>query len=371
MTRCLPKRATRAVILAATAGLAVSLCACSSAQSTQSQSSSPGQQTDPATTALQGVGGFSQWPAQVFSPYFETWTSGSIPSFSSQSGVKYFNLGFLQASSAGSCTLTWDGNSSQAVTASAFGPQIGKLKQAGGNVALTFGGQSAGNNGTEIADSCTDVNSIAAAYESVISTYHVTRLDMDVELNSLNNTAGIDRRNKALVMTQAWAAQHGHSLQIQYTLPVQPSGLQPNALSVLQDAVSAGVHISVVNIMAFDYYDVPGTVEMGTEAIRAADSVHRQLAALYPKYSSKKLWATEGITFLPGIDDNPSKTEVTSLSDAKQILAFARDHSFGLISIWAIERDNGGCPGSVDSNSCSGISQDSWAFSHLLEPFTS
>jgi hypothetical protein len=368
MTRCLPQRMGRAVILAAAAGLAVSLSACSSAQST---SAPPAQQTDPGTTALQGVGGFSDWPGQVFSPYFETWTSGSIPSFASQSGAKYFNLGFLQAASPGSCTLTWDGNSSSGITASDFGSQIGQLKQQGGNVALTFGGQSAGSNGTEIADSCTDVSSIAADYESVISTYHVTRLDMDVELNALNDAAGIQRRNQAIAMAQAWAAKNGHSLQVQYTLPVQPTGLQSNALSVLQNAVSEGVHISVVNIMAFDYYDVPGTVEMGTEAIRAAENVHQQLASLFPKDSSKKLWALEGITFLPGIDDNPSKTEVTSLSDAKQILAFAQDHSFGLISIWAIERDNGGCPGSVDSNSCSGISQDSWAFSHLLEPFTS
>ena len=42
----------------------------------------------------------------------------------------------------------------------------------------------------------------------------------------------------------------------------------------------------------------------------------------------------------------------------------------GLLSIWAIERDNGGCPGTIDSDYCSGIKQPAWAFSHLLEPFT-
>jgi hypothetical protein len=40
------------------------------------------------------------------------------------------------------------------------------------------------------------------------------------------------------------------------------------------------------------------------------------------------------------------------------------------LSIWAIQRDNGGCPGTIDSNHCSGIKQGIWAFSHLLEPFT-
>jgi hypothetical protein len=362
----MPRRVTGSVILAA-AALAVSLGACSSG-STQASSAPATQKSDPPTSAPQ-AGGFEQWPAQVYSPYFETWTNSSLSSLASQSGARYFNLGFLQAETAGSCTLTWDG--SQSADSAADKSEIGLLKQRGGNVALTFGGQSAGNNGTEIADACSDVSAIAADYEAVINTYHVTRLDMDVELNALNNSAGIERRNRAIVMTQAWAASHGYPLQIQYTLPVQPSGLQPNALSVLQSAVQEGVKVSLVNLMAFDYYDLPAGVGMGTAATGAATSVNSQLAALYPKKSRQELYAMEGITFLPGIDDNPSKTEVTQLSNARQILSFARDHSLGMLSIWAIQRDHGGCPGTVDSNSCSGISQDSWAFSHLVESFTS
>jgi hypothetical protein len=40
-----------------------------------------------------------------------------------------------------------------------------------------------------------------------------------------------------------------------------------------------------------------------------------------------------------------------------------------LLSIWAIQRDNGDCPGTVGANECSGIAQPAWAFSHLLQPF--
>jgi hypothetical protein len=364
------RRVTGSVIFAA-AALAVSLSACSGSSSTQTSSTPPApRSSDPAASAgPQGVGAFKQWPAQVYSPYFETWVNGSLPSLASQSGASYFNLGFLQAESPGSCTLTWDG--SQSAASQGYVSEIGQLKQRGGNVALAFGGQSAGNNGTDIADACGDVNAIAADYEAVINTYHVTRLDMDVELNALSDAAGIARRNKAIRMTQAWAASHGYPLQIQYTLPVQPSGLQSNALAVLQNAVQEGARVSLVNVMTFDYYDLPGQVDMGTTATDAAASVHSQLATVYPKKSQRELWAMEGITFLPGIDDNPNKTEVTQLSDARRILSFARDHSLGLLSIWAIQRDNGGCPGSVDNNSCSGISQGDWAFSHLVELFTS
>ncbi len=76
------------------------------------------------------------------------------------------------------------------------------------------------------------------------------------------------------------------------------------------------------------------------------------------------------MTMLPGIDDYPKKTEVTSLADAQTMLSFAQRQSMNFLSIWAIQRDNGGCPGSTDSNTCSGITQNTWDFSHLLEPFT-
>jgi hypothetical protein len=78
----------------------------------------------------------------------------------------------------------------------------------------------------------------------------------------------------------------------------------------------------------------------------------------------------EAMTLLPGIDDLRKKTEVTSLADAATMLGFAQQQNMNLLSIWAIQRDNGGCPGTVDSNTCSGITQNTWDFSHLLETFT-
>jgi len=77
-----------------------------------------------------------------------------------------------------------------------------------------------------------------------------------------------------------------------------------------------------------------------------------------------------GITLMPGIDDYPGKTEVTTLASAGQVLGFARQHGLALLSIWAIQRDNGGCPGTAGASTCSGITQNRWDFSHLLERFT-
>ena len=127
------RRVAGSVILAA-AVLAGFLSACSS---TPPPSTPDTQPAAPVASASQGAGNFTAWPARVYSPYFETWVDSSLPALASQSGARYFNLGFLQASSAGSCTLTWDG--SQSADSAAYQSEIGQLKQQGGNVALTFG----------------------------------------------------------------------------------------------------------------------------------------------------------------------------------------------------------------------------------------
>jgi chitinase len=53
------------------------------------------------------------------------------------------------------------------------------------------------------------------------------------------------------------------------------------------------------------------------------------------------------------------------------VAALALRWHMSWLSIWALQRDNGGCPGTADSNTCSGIKQPPWSFSHLREPCTS
>ena len=315
---------------------------------------------------------YTALPAHVYAPYYETYLAPNTPSIAATaqaSGAKYFTLAFLQSTGKRSCALDWNGNSAQPLTY--YNSDIAALRATGGDVIPSFGGYSADHGGTEIADSCTNVQSIAADYEQVITTLGVTRLDMDVESSSLNNTAGINRRNQAIALTEQWAAKQGIPLQIQYTIPVEQYGLDPNGEAVLQSAVANGATVTSVNIMVFDYYiSGEGVVNMGQAAINAATNTHTQLQSIFPGLTSAQLWTMEGMTMLPGIDDYPKKTEVTSLADAQTMLNFARANSMNFLSIWAIQRDNGGCPGNTDSNTCSGITQNTWDFSHILEPFT-
>jgi chitinase len=54
----------------------------------------------------------------------------------------------------------------------------------------------------------------------------------------------------------------------------------------------------------------------------------------------------------------------------QQLLAFAQANGMSILSMWAIQRDNGGCVGSTGSNDCSGIAQSTWEFTNALSGFT-
>jgi hypothetical protein len=315
-------------------------------------------------------GGSNPLPYQVFAPYYEMYdTSTDLAALSQQSGSRYLSLAFLETATAGSCTAYWDGATTEPIAASSYGSDIADIQAHGGNVIPSFGGSTADPTDTDIADSCTSVPAIAAVYESLITTYNVPRIDLDVEADSLTNTAGINRRNEAIAMTEAWAAAHHRQIQFSYTLPTFPTGLPSAELGVLQNAVADGARIAAVNLLTFDYYF--GTQQdMVADTESAAAGLFTQLQSLYPTATSRQLWHMIGVTEMPGIDDfGPDET--FSTANAITILQWAQKAGIGLISFWALQRDNGGCVGTKGAGTCSGVAQPTWYFSHVFEHFTS
>jgi hypothetical protein len=315
-----------------------------------------------------GVTAATALPTRVYAPYFETWTTDSLTTVSQQSGVKHFTLAFLETTSKSSCTLAWDGDKAQPVSGGRYLSEIAALRAAGGDVIPSLGGWSADQGGTEIGDSCKDVNAIFVAYRDLVLKYEVGRIDMDIEGRSLTKADGIDRRNKAIKLAQDWATSQGRPLTISYTLPTSASGLEASGLAVLQNAKANGVRIDFVEPMVFDYYDRT-TTNMGQAAINALNGLHAQLHTLLPSLTDAQLWAMEGATIMNGIDDYPKKTEVTTLADTQLLRDFAVSHGMSALSMWAIQRDNGNCPGVGGANDCSGIAQSPWAFSDILKTF--
>jgi len=307
-------------------------------------------------------------PAHVFAPYFEAYNGDSLSGLATASGNKYLTMAFIQTPTAGSCTADWNGDASTPISAADYGSDIASIQAGGGNVIPSFGGYSADHGGTDIADSCTDVADIAAAYESVATTYNVSRIDLDIEDNSLTDTAGITRRNQAVAQAEAWATANGRTLQFSYTMPTESTGLDSTGVAVLKNAVAEGARVDVANIMTFDYYY--GTKqEMATDTESAGAGLVKQLAGIYPSKTTAQLWDMVGITEMVGIDDYGADETFTT-ADAATVLAWAKAQGVNTLSFWALQRDNGGCVGTGGSDSCSGIAQSTWQFSNAFEPFS-
>jgi chitinase len=307
-------------------------------------------------------------PAEVFAPYFETYAGHHLAAVSRRSGAEYLTLAFLQTRRKRSCKLTWDGDPDMPVAWLTFGPGISRIRAAGGDVIASFGGYTADHGWTDIADSCTSARAVAKAYEKVITTYQVTRLDLGVEDNSLRRQAAVDRRNRAIRLVQRWAARHHRTVEFVYTLPTSTSGLGETGLRVLRSAVRNHARIKVVNIMTFDYFDGEHH-EMADDTKSAARGLVAQLHQIHPHMSAAERWAKVGVTEMIGIDDFGS-AETFTVSDAKAVKRWATTKHLAELSFWALQRDNGGCPGTKGRDSCSGLAQSRWRFSNIFTPFT-
>jgi chitinase len=309
-------------------------------------------------------------PAHISAPYVDVTAIDDLAQLSHDSKSKYLSLAFLQTDAPGSCTVYWAGNTATPVSASTFGTQINRIRRAGGDVIPSFGGYTADTTNTEIADSCTDVHKIALAYENVVTTYKVQRLDFDIEADSLGNTAGIDRRNQAIREVESWASRTHRRLAIAYTLPSTPQGLGATGIALLQSAAAFHAPVAGVNVMTFDYYDGLQH-DMVADAETAATGLVAQLKqTIAPRTGAAKLWGMVGIIQMNGIDDY-GPTETFTAEEAAPFVNWASSKHINEISFWALERDNGSCVGTKGANACSGVAQADWAFSKAFAHFTS
>lgn len=309
-------------------------------------------------------------PGRLFAPYVEMWTGDRITDLAEASNQRHLTLAFLDTTGTDSCEVVWNGATKLTdVAGEQIATDIETLRAAGGDVIPSFGGYSADHEGRELADACDSAEAVADGYESVIDHLGVSRLDMDIEVESLERPDGIARRNQAIRILQDRLANRGRAVQIQYTLPTTPDGLDDGGIAVLKSAVEHGADVDIVNIMVFDYYDGL-TTDMGAAAITAARGLHRQLTTIYPNRTEAQLWTMIGLTIMNGVDDYPAMTEVTTIAHAKDILSFATENGLSHLSMWAVQRDNGSCPGGGAADGCSGIEQATWAFTKVLGAYT-
>jgi chitinase len=261
----------------------------------------------------------SSFPAHYSAPYLQIGSddTGDMSADMNASGDAYYTLAFLTPKSG--CTPEWEDGD---LSLGAFTSQVNSFRSAGGNVIISFGGADGG----ELAQTCTSVSSLTAAYTNVVNTYGITRLDFDIEGSVLDDTAANSRRDQALAALQ----QANPSVQIDFTLPVAPDGLESDATSMLNDAKSKGVNVNLVNIMTMDFGDGENALN---DAESGANATHTQLTSIYGG-TSAAVWGKIGLTPIAGQNDDD---EDFTQSNASTLESFAASKGVQELSFWEVD----------------------------------
>ncbi len=283
-------------------------------------------------------------------PYFYTWGWGSstyafpsLASMKSMGGPREATIAFVLAD--GGCKATHDVQDNLA--------DVNAFIAAGGHVKASFGGA----DGTYLESACGDADSLAAAMTDWITATGITDLDFDIEQGTATSNATINaRRATALAKVQA-----AKGIEVAFTLPVNPDGLDDLGKAVVQSALDAGVKVSYVNVMTMDYGS--GAGDLGTVSIGSADATAHQLVQMIPSLALADAYAMVGATPMIGKNDDGN---TFSLADATALAAWAKQQKLGLLAFWAIQRDEH-CVGATDLDRCSGVNSATFDFANAFE----
>lgn len=278
-------------------------------------------------------------------------------------------LGFIVAANPSSCTPSWGTYYSLSGAAGAplsLSKVVSAMHAEGETPIVSFGGEA----NTPLADACSSVDALEAAYASVISRYGLSVLDFDIEGAAQGDTAALVRQAQAIRLLQAAAAKKGKTLGVWLTLPVTTGGMLPVASKVVDIMLGGGVKLSGVNLMTMYFSPSPGDGAPMLAAVESAlRSSHSQLAQIFAAHgiglSSSGVWAHMGATVQIGQAGIPD--QAFSVADAKGLVGFADTVGLGRISDWSINQDfpcGSASHPSVGgySNYCSGVVQSPLAF---------
>ncbi len=313
---------------------------------------------------------------EQFRPWFASYVDvTSTPTFPFEhlgsTSSPHVVLSFIVASKTDPCTSTWGTYFSldEAGNKLDLDRRIARLKQLGGQVAISFGGAL----NDELSVGCIDENTLLDAYQSVIDRYEVNTIDLDLEGESLGNEEVILRRAKAIATLQSNRIAKKEKLSVWLTLPVSPGGLTEQGTKAVEIMLSNGVSLAGVNVMTMDYSNGKAPEQtMISASTEGIIQTHRQLGILYKQasidLSDRAIWRKIGAT--PMIGQNDIVNEVFTLQDAKELNNFALEHGLGRISMWSANRDIPCGDNYADlkrvSDSCSGVKDVKLSFSRAL-----
>jgi len=203
-----------------------------------------------------GNSGDRLWGEQFFAPYVDMtlYPVPDLDGLARQHGVGLFTLAFLQATPTGEAA--WAGLPSLGLTSTdsqavAIRREINQLRSAGGDVMVSLGGAAGISLAQSFRAAGRSAADLAGRYRQVIDNLALNRIDFDIEGAALADQAANQLHSAALKLVQ----QSHPGVEVWLTLPVLPQGLTGDGLTVVRQALAAGVKLDGVNLMAMDYGD--------------------------------------------------------------------------------------------------------------------
>ncbi|WP_433611087.1 cellulose binding domain-containing protein [Dactylosporangium sp. CA-139114] len=299
------------------------------------------------------TGGTTNPPAGgAAAPYLYQWGDPPNPQTVQQAtGIKWFTLAFVLAS--GGCNPAWDG--SRPLTGGVDQTVINQVRAGGGDVIPSFGGWS----GNKLGPNCSTPQALAGAYQTVINTYGLKAIDIDIEnTDEFENDTVRNRIVDALKIVK----QNNPSLKVIVTFGTATTGPGYYAQQLISRAASTGANIDVFTIMPFDF---GGGANMYQSTVSASEGLKTMLKSAFG-WDDATAYKHMGISGMNGLSD---QQENTTPAQWQQIRDYAQNNHLARLAFWSVNRDRGCAGGGVVSN-CSGIAQNTWQFTQITATFT-
>lgn len=310
--------------------------------------------------------------APVYEPYVDVTQTPIYPfQLPAANPVAGIYLAFIVSDPSQPCAPSWGAyyTLEQAERSLDLAARTAQLRKQGGSVMISYGGR----DNSELAVGCTDPNRLLQAYMAPIERYHASAIDLDLEGQTLANTAADARRAQAIAAVQRRMAARHAPLAVWVTLPVTRAGLTGEGIAAVQSMLAAHVALAGVNVMTMDFgpdegaaHDMVGTIE------HALYATHAQVQSLWRKArlasGAAAAWGHVGVTVMLGVNDVTDQR--FSTDDARELATFVNAHGIPRVSAWSLNRDSE-CGGAfpqtgVSSNTCSGVLQTSLQFTRIF-----
>jgi len=209
---------------------------------------------------------------------------------------------------------------------------IQNLKDAGGDVIVSFGGQL----GLAPWTVCQDKEVLMQMYLEVINAYDLQRIDLDIEES---NQDAYQNYQNAIALKEV---QDATNIKVTLTIPISPTGWEQKQIDVIKAYLGTGLKVDIINSMTMCYYGygVRLDEDYGEASIRALQNAKDQLKTIYTGFgitlTDSEAYSLMGATVAIGAETgNPDFTAPLT----KKLVTFCKDVGMRQMSMWNMERD--------------------------------